>query len=97
MGVVLEHEAEQEMIEAAQYYEDQQKGLGLDLLDEVDIAIAAIGRDPLRHGFCDRPIRSVALDRFPYRLLFAVESDRVFVVAVMHLHRRPGYWKHRLS
>jgi hypothetical protein len=97
MRVVLEHEAEQEMIEAAQYYEDQQKGLGVDLLDEVEIAIATIGRAPLRYGFYDRPIRSVALDRFPYRLLFAVESDRIFVVAVMHLHRRPGYWKHRLS
>lgn len=97
MRVILEHEAEQEMLAAAEYYNEQQDGLGTDFLDEVEVATDAIGRAPLRHGFYGRPIRSIALKRFPYRLLFAVETDRVVVVAVMHLHRRPGYWKHRLS
>lgn len=97
MRVILEHEAEQEMLAAAEYYDEQQNGLGADFLDEVDVATDAIGRAPQRYGFYGRPIRSIALERFPYRLLFAVETDRVVVVAVMHLHRRPGYWKHRLS
>lgn len=97
MRVVLEHEAEQEMLEAARYYDEQISGLGSDFLDEVEVATETIGEEPDRFGFYDRPIRSIKLERFPYRLLDAVEMDRVFVVAVMHLHRRLGYWKRRLS
>jgi hypothetical protein len=97
MRVVLEREAEQEMLAAAEYYDAQVEGLGSDFLDEVEAASNALGKDPIRYGFYDRPIRSIKLARFPCRLLFAVEADRVLVVAVMHLHRRPGYWKRRLS
>jgi plasmid stabilization system protein ParE len=97
MRVVLEHEAEQEMLDAAKYYETEKTGLGADFLDEVQIASDAVGRNPRRYGFYGRPIRSIKLERFPYRLLYAIETDRVLIVAVMHLHRQPGYWKHRLS
>jgi ParE toxin of type II toxin-antitoxin system, parDE len=97
MRVVLEHEAEAEMIDAAQYYEMEQQGLGGVFLDEVEVACADAWRHPRRYAYYERPIRSIALKRFPYRLLFAVQEDRVLVVAVMHLHQRPGYWKHRLE
>jgi len=33
--------------------------------------------------------------RFPYGILYRVLNDEVQIVAVMHLHRRPGYWKNR--
>lgn len=97
MRVVVEHEAEQEMLEAAGYYDAQVAGLGADFLDEVEAASDIVGDDPLRFGYYDRPIRSIKLERFPYRLLFAVDAECVMIVAVMHLHRRPGYWKRRLS
>lgn len=98
MKVILEREAEAEMVEAAKYYNEQQRGLGSDFLDKMDAAADEIAADPLRFGFYrdSRNIRSIRLERFPYRLLFAVEPDRVSVVAVAHLHRRPDYWKHRL-
>ena len=99
MKVVLEREADTEMVEAAQYYDEQQPALGSDFLDKVDAAVDEIAADPFRFGFYrgSKTIRSVRLARFPYRLLFAIESDRVSVVAVAHLHRHPDYWKHRLS
>jgi plasmid stabilization system protein ParE len=31
--------------------------------------------------------------RFPYAMLYRIVGDEVQVVAVMHLHRRPGYWR----
>jgi toxin ParE1/3/4 len=34
--------------------------------------------------------------RFPYALIYAVEERRVFVVAVAHFRRRPGYWRDRV-
>lgn len=99
MKVFFEHEAETEMVEAAQYYDEHQTGLGSDFLDKVDAAIDEIAADPLRFGFyrSSKNLRSVRLERFPYRLLFAVGSERISIVAVAHLHRRPGYWKPRLK
>ncbi|MFM8469487.1 MAG: type II toxin-antitoxin system RelE/ParE family toxin [Limisphaerales bacterium] len=97
--MILEREAEDEMLEAARYYDEQQAGLGADLLDKVDVAIDEVGADPARFGFYrgSKLVRSIRLERFPYRLLFVLEPDRVAIVAVMHLHRHPNYWKHRLS
>jgi hypothetical protein len=28
--------------------------------------------------------------------LYRVEPERIYIVAVMHLHPRPGYWRSRL-
>ncbi|MBA3346286.1 MAG: type II toxin-antitoxin system RelE/ParE family toxin [Gemmatimonadales bacterium] len=37
----------------------------------------------------------MALRRFPYSLLYRIETDRIYVLAVMHHRRRPGYWTDR--
>ncbi len=97
MKVVIEREANEEMVEAARYYEAQ-PGLGSDFLDKVDAAIDKIAAEPLRFGRYrgSKIVRSIRLERFPYRLLFVVEPRQVSIVAVAHLHRHPDYWKHRL-
>ena len=99
MKVILEREADAEMVEDAQYYNEQQPGLGSDFLDKVDAAIDQIAADPLRFAFYrgSKIVRSIRLARFPYRLLFVIEPSQVSVVAVAHLHRHPDYWKHRLK
>jgi plasmid stabilization system protein ParE len=42
------------------------------------------------------PVRWVFLDRFPFAVVFIEDHDRVHVVAVEALRRRPGYWRVRL-
>ena len=99
MKVVLERDADAEMVEAAGYYNEQQPGLGHDFLDKADAAMDEIAAAPLRFGFYrgSKIVRSVRFARFPYRLLFVVGPSRVSIVAVAHLHRHPDYWKHRLK
>jgi hypothetical protein len=46
--------------------------------------------------FYDRETRGSGLEFISTGLLYCVEPDRIYVVAVMHLHRRPGYWRSRL-
>jgi len=46
-SVVFLPEAEQEMIEAARYYESQASGLGLDYLAEVERAVKSIAESPM--------------------------------------------------
>ena len=99
MKVGLAREANAELVEAAQYYDEQQPGLGSDFLDKVEAAVDQIAATPLRFGFYrgSKFVRSIRLARFPYRLLFVVEPGRASIVAVAHLHRHPDYWKQRLS
>jgi len=40
--------------------------------------------------------RRVLLNRFPYAVVYRPLTDRVMVVAVAHLRRRPVYWAERL-
>jgi plasmid stabilization system protein ParE len=39
--------------------------------------------------------RRLPLRRFPYALIYRVDSDAVRIVAVAHRRRRPNYWRPR--
>jgi toxin ParE1/3/4 len=40
-------------------------------------------------------LRVRVLRRFPFSIIYSVESETMVVVAVAHHRRRPGYWLHR--
>jgi hypothetical protein len=40
-------------------------------------------------------VRRVLVRRFPYGVLYSEDAEGILVVAVMHLHRDPEYWKDR--
>ena len=40
--------------------------------------------------------RSLKTGRFPFRIVYREEVDRLWIVAVSHLSRRPDYWNRRL-
>ncbi len=96
MSVVGFHpEAQRELMDSVRFYEDQAQGLGADFLEAVRHAIRSLGQNPEQWPVMEISIRRILLSRFPYGLLYSIESHGVLVVAVMHLRRRPGYWKHR--
>jgi len=90
--VVFLHEAEQEMLEAARYYESQASGLGIDYLSEVERAVVAISEFPMTWPILEGELRIRLVRRFP----FGIESEEIVIVAVAHLSRRPGYWRGRI-
>ncbi|HBH81304.1 MAG TPA: type II toxin-antitoxin system RelE/ParE family toxin [Nitrospira sp.] len=86
--------ASRELNEAAQYYESESPGLGAAFLDEVEDCTQAIANFPEAAPLITETIRRRLLLRFPYALLYTIyhQSDRVHVLAVMNLKRRPMYW-----
>jgi plasmid stabilization system protein ParE len=87
--------ADRELSEVARYYEDQASGLGADFLAEFDRTLGFLRQFPgagrvLRHGS-----RRLAFQRFPYHVIYRVEADRVFILAIAHHRRHPGYWHPR--
>ena len=96
MRAVLFHpEAEVELQAAAGYYEQKAAGLGEAFLEEVEKAISRILNSPETWPVLSGPVRRCLLKRFPYGVLYRCESRRVFILAIMHLRRKPGYWRGR--
>ena len=59
MNVRVLEEAEVELLEAVNFYEDCRTGLGVDFNDRVTEAMLAIGRDPLRFQLYEVPVAIV--------------------------------------
>jgi len=86
-----------EIEQASQYYAGLEPGLGLDFLAEAHSALRRAADHPLAWPSVGHGIRRCQLRRFPYGLLYAIEGDVLYVLAVMHMHRRPEHWLDRLT
>lgn len=85
-----------ELEEAALYYNQKVPALGLDLYDEVTDALGQIRRLPESCPKIGARTRRKVVRRFPYNLIYWVDSEILFVIAVAHQKRHPGYWADRL-
>lgn len=97
MNYILHPEADAEFLDAVRHYAGISRELGDRFYDEVSALLRSVCAHPHRYRMFDPPVRRALGDDFPYAVLFAVKADYVWVVAVMPLKRRPGYWKHRLT
>lgn len=88
--------AEREMLADARYYEQQRPGLGEGFLDEVDRAVAVAVNHPESGTPLGGTFRWVLTRRFRYAVIYREHDERIEVVAVAHLRRRPGYWHRRV-
>ena len=97
MRVVLSVAARDELVDARRYLDKVQPGLGDRLAMEVRTAAARIVRFPQGHPVERGEVRRCLLNRFPYKLLYAVRAERIVVIAVAHQHRHPDYWVDRIG
>lgn len=100
MKLRVHAEAEAELREAMQYYEDRQAGLGEIFYQRVVESMNSIRQDPFQFSLYEgvrqnRKCRRATISRFPYNVVYAVLPAETLVVAVAHAKRRPGYWKDR--
>ena len=95
MTVVFHPEARKEMREAAEYYDRQSPGLGLRMVSELEREFARLLNNPLRNAPDALQRRKWRLKKFPYQIIYRAEAERVFVLAIAHNRRAPGYWKER--
>jgi plasmid stabilization system protein ParE len=99
--VEIRPEVEQDVAEAASWYEKRQPGLGAEFVEEVIRVWDALAENPLldcrRHP--KKNIRWRYPERFPYRIVYEIlEIERsVIVAAVLHAARHDREWKQRIS
>lgn len=95
LEVRLRPEAEDDLADAASWYQDQRLNLGNEFLDEVMATLANIASDPLMYPELDRNTRRAVIHRFPFSIYYRVENETIVVIAVMHGSRHPLRWKTR--
>jgi hypothetical protein len=87
--------AEIELNDAINYYNEQSEGLGFDFANEVKLTLDRIINFVDSWPKLSENTRRARTNRFPYGIIYTVNGDEVLIVAVMHLHRKPDYWKSR--
>ena len=95
--VIVSPEAENDLKEAFSWYEDNRTGLGYDFLLQVDAGINFINRNPEIHPIEYRGARKHLIKRFPYKIIYLVEEERIIVLAVLHGKRSPDLMKKRIG
>ena len=87
--------AEEDLQEAFGYYEREKQGLGNRFLVEFEQLIERLLSYPESAPRVSRRLRMAGLGTFHYNVLYRVEDDHIFVLAVFHQRRRPGYGRDR--
>jgi plasmid stabilization system protein ParE len=78
------------------WYEERRSGLGEEFLQEIRARLNLIEENPLRHAVVHKTARQTLVRRFPYKVFYVFENDRVEVLAVVHAKRDPTVWQKRV-
>jgi toxin ParE1/3/4 len=77
------------------YYEDRQVGLGVAFADEILRTVELFCLFPRIGSPEEAGVRSLVIKRFPFLIYYEVLENKLWIWAVMHAAREPGYWKSR--
>lgn len=94
--LIFHSQAQAELADAMKWYEDRTAGLGFDLLGEVEKSARDLQQNPGQFRLHGRSgMRKILINRFPYTLFFLELPDVIWIAAIAHQKRRPGYWRTR--
>lgn len=87
--VYIRHAAEQDILAAADWYDQQQADLARQFYQELVATIKRLETTPLIYQTVYRGVRRAVLHRFPYLVWYRVEEQSVTVLACTHARAHP--------
>ena len=90
-------EAENDLKEAFLWYEGKRQGLGYDFLLQVDASLKLVERNPEVCPSGYKGTRKFLIKRFPYKMIYLIERERIIVLAIMHSKRSPNLIRRRID
>ena len=96
MIYVFHRAAIREFNEAIDFYEKREPGLGTAFSKEVHAMIQRIIEYPASSPMLTRTCRRCLIRRFPYGIIYEIVDEKIVIIAVMQLNRKPEYWRRRL-
>ena len=94
--LIIEPDAEADLLGAYEWYEARQRGLGLDLLLCVEATLEAVHARPKSFPRVRKSARRALVRRFPYLVLFVDRSEAIVVVGFFHTAQSSARWSRRL-
>lgn len=92
----LHPEADAEFAEAVRYYGEIAPELAVRFYREIERLIREVCAHPGHFRRFDPPARRHFSPQFPYAVIYFETPAQVWIVAIMHMKRQPGYWRERL-
>lgn len=93
--IIVRPEAQFEVQNAFDYYEEKSKGLGFEFMRSLDAALQSVKRNPFAYQIIYQDSRRVLLRKFPYALFYIVEETRIVIIACFHQKQHPIDWIRR--
>jgi len=97
LNLTFLHEAENDYLNAFDYYAERSETAARAFIAEFENAISQVQTYPRRWRKGDHGAQVYHLRNFPYALVYKIQSETIVVVAVSHHRRKPGYWRERSS
>jgi len=77
-------------IETARNWYDNQSSLAGDwFVDEINLYVRNITKNPYRYAMATASVRRCLLKKFPYKIFFSVKSDVVVILRIRHNKQKP--------
>ncbi len=93
---IFHPEARTEVRESTEFYDTHLDGLGLRFLEAVERTVDRISSNPNAGAPLADGFRRSIVSGFPFSIIYRPWEDSVYLVAVAHHRRRPGYWQNRV-
>ncbi len=98
-NVVVKQEAELDLDEAINWYENQRDGLGIDFLLHFEESLIFVRNNPYSSPKVLLEYRKIRLNKFPYLIYYTVNEQKrnIDVYAVLHTSRNPLLFNERVQ
>jgi toxin ParE1/3/4 len=91
--VIVKQGATQDAVEAYNYYETKQPGLGEKFIKALIKRYRELANNPTFYSYiAEDPsmiFRDIRLEKFPYLIIYEVQGNEVIVHAIHNTHRHP--------
>ena len=95
--IVVELAAKLDVLDSANWYENERAGLGTEFLDDIEYVLGRIEENPEQFPRIVGDARRAMLRRFPYSVYFRIDGAIAKVMAILHQRRDPDVARSRLG
>ena len=86
--IIIKPEAEQELLEALEWYETKKQNLGAELFFEISNLIDSILKNPNLFQKRYKDFRITFTKRFQYGIHYTLEKEIIYIHAILHTSQK---------
>ncbi len=87
----LKAEAKKDILDAAEWYELQQSGIGESFYNEIIDKLEDISKRPKGNPTFYKEYRRASLKKFPYWIVYIIKEPIILILSVWHKKRNPEF------